>query len=87
MVAEEFARENLRRLRLAAPTIVLLNPMVFLMAVLTDVAADAQQAGWSPAVLLCELFAGTGYLKTALCWKSMWCDAAQLFRALLPVAQ
>lgn len=52
LVAEEFARENLRRLRLAAPTIALVNLAVFLMFVLNDVAADAQQARWWMANIL-----------------------------------
>lgn len=54
MVAEEFALENLSRLRLAAPTILLVNLAVFIMFVLNDVAADAQQARWSSAILLIQ---------------------------------
>lgn len=50
LVAEEFARENLRRLRLAAPTIALVNLAVFLMFVSSDV----QQARWWMAILLIQ---------------------------------
>lgn len=53
-VAEEFARENLSRLRLAAPTIVLVNLTVFVMFVLKDLAADTQQARWWMAILLIQ---------------------------------
>jgi len=54
LVAEEFARENLSRLRLAAPTIVLVNLFVALMFVSNDVAADAPQARWWTAILLIQ---------------------------------
>lgn len=54
LVAEAFARENLSRLRLAAPTIVLVNLAIFIMFVLNEVAADAQQARWSRAILLIQ---------------------------------
>lgn len=70
LVAGELARENLRRLRLAAPTIVLVNLAVFLMFVLNDVAADAQQARWSTAVLL--IHAVMGAMFTAMGLLAHW---------------
>jgi len=66
-VAEEFARENLRRLRLAAPTIVLVNLTVLLMFNLNDMADDPQLAHWWMAVLpilgvMTSTFAALGLL-------------------------
>lgn len=54
LVAGEFARQNLHRLRLASPSIVLVNLIVVLMFVSNGAAADARGARWWMAVLLIQ---------------------------------
>jgi diguanylate cyclase len=54
LVADEFATENLNRLRLAAPTIVLVDLVAALMVASNPVATDARQAHWWLAILLVQ---------------------------------
>ncbi len=66
LVAEEFARENLRRLRLAAPTIVSVNLAVFLLFVFNDVTIGARQARWSGAILIIHGVMGVMFIAVGL---------------------